>query len=91
MTRRTTDSEYQATREAALPSAACSPSKVEEIIAVLWTILWTILWVNNAHPAALWFVGIKAGLDHLTAIHFAIQEIRRENAKGEAQPPAKKL
>ena len=61
------------------PATTCSPSKVEEIIAMLWTILWAVLWANNAHPVALWFVCIKAGLDHLTAIHFAIREIRREN------------
>lgn len=48
---------------------------------MLWTILWAILWSNDAHPFALWFVGIKALLDHLTAIHFAIREIRMENEK----------
>lgn len=55
-----------------------TPSKIEEIIAVLWTILWVILWANNAHPFALWLVGIKAGLDHLCSIGFAIQEIREK-------------
>ena len=62
-----------------LAATTCSSSKVEEIIAMLWTILWAILWANDAHPFALWFVGTKATLDHLTAILFAIREIRREN------------
>ena len=41
-----------------------SASKVEEIIAMLWTILWAVLWTNNASPYVLYLVGAKAAMDH---------------------------
>ena len=58
-----------------------SESKIEEIIACLWSLMWVILWVNQAPQWILWLVGLKAAFDHLCAVAFAIREIRRENAK----------
>jgi len=54
-------------------------SKVEEIIATLWTILWAILFVNHAPEWMLWISGLKAIGDHLCAVRYAIREIRSEN------------
>lgn len=56
-----------------------SESKIEEIIACLWSLMWVILWVNHAPQWMLWAVGFKAASDHLCAVIFAIREIRREN------------
>lgn len=55
-----------------------SKSKIEEIIACLWSILWAILWANNAPIWMQFIVLFKAIFDHLTAVTFAIREIRRE-------------
>ena len=59
-----------------------SESKIEEIIACLWSLMWVILWVNHAPQWMLWAVGLKAASDHLCAVIFAISKIRRENATG---------
>ena len=65
----------------ALPcSRSLSDSKVEEIIATLWTILWAILFVNQAPEWMLWISGLKAIGDHLCAVRAAIHEIRSENS-----------
>jgi hypothetical protein len=48
-------------------------SKVEEVIACLWTIIWVLLWMGDAHPLALWAVGIRAAGDHTMAIYFAMR------------------
>lgn len=60
------------------PSPSLSASKVEEIIAVLWTILWAVLWTNNASPYVLYLVGAKAAMDHFLSIKLAIYENREE-------------
>ncbi len=66
----------------ALPcSRSLSESKVEEIIATLWTILWAILFVNHAPEWMLWLTGTKAIADHLCAVRAAIREIRSENVE----------
>ena len=62
-----------------------SESKIEEIIACLWSLMWVILWVNHAPHWMLWAVGLKAASDHLCAVIFAILEIRSENASVEAR------
>lgn len=62
-----------------------SESKVEEIIACLWSLMWVILWVNHAPNWMLVAVGVKAASDHLCAIIWAIQEICSEKPKKEAQ------
>ncbi len=67
-----------------LPTTACSrslvsESKIEEIIACLYSLMWVILWVNHAPQWMLWAVGLKAASDHLCAAIFAIREIRSEN------------
>lgn len=68
----------------ALPcSRSLSDSKVEEIIATLWTILWAILFVNHAPEWMLWLTGAKAIADHLCAMRAAIREIRSENSKAQ--------
>jgi len=58
-----------------------SESKVEEIIATLWTIIWVLLWANNAHAALIWIVGIKAIMDHACSIGLAIIEHRNPKEK----------
>jgi hypothetical protein len=67
-----------------------SESKIEEIIAMLWTILFAILWANHAPKWILWTVGIKAATDHLCSVVCAIREIRRETLK-RWHPPTLKL
>jgi len=56
-----------------------SESKIEEIIATLWTILWVLLWSNDAPNWILGLVGIKATGDHIASLVFAICEIREED------------
>lgn len=56
-----------------------SESKLEEIIAMLWTIFWAILWANGAHPFFLLVVCAKAVFDHTTAILMAIHEIKEKH------------
>lgn len=71
----------------ALPrSRSSSESKVEEIIATLWTILWAILFVNHAPVWMLWISGLKAISDHMCAMWYAIREIRSENALIKTSP-----
>jgi hypothetical protein len=68
----------------ALPSCSrslVSESKIEEIIACLWSIMWGILWLNHAPQWLLWAVGLKAASDHLCAVIFAIRGIRSENSQ----------
>jgi len=55
-----------------------SESKVEEIIACLWTMIWVLLWANHAPTFVLWLVGIKAAGDHICSLVYAIREIREE-------------
>lgn len=73
----------QNTDKAALPPSSCScslsKSKVEEIIACLWSLMWIILWVNHAPNWMLWVVGIQAVSNHLCAVVAAIREISSEN------------
>jgi hypothetical protein len=57
-----------------------SESKIEEIIACLWSLMWVILWANHAPQWMLWAVGLKAASDHLCAVVCAIREIRSENS-----------
>jgi hypothetical protein len=58
-----------------------SESKIEEIIACLWSLMWVILWVNHAQQWMLWAVGLKAASDHLCAVVFSIREIRSANSQ----------
>jgi hypothetical protein len=60
-------------------SKGWSESRIEEVIACLWTILWVILWTHNAPVWSLLLVGAKALLNHLCSIGFAILELRIVN------------
>ena len=55
-----------------------SESKIEEIIAGLWTIVWAVLWSANAPSWMLWLFGIKAGFDFLCVLGCGIKEVLEE-------------
>jgi hypothetical protein len=52
-------------------------SIVEELIAVLWLIAGLLAWQSNIKWFA-WILFVKAALDTLCAIHFAICEAQAE-------------
>ena len=57
-----------------------SRSIQEEIIGVLWTIA-ALLAFGNGYSIWGWIFAIKAGLDCLTSILFAIQEAKAKLAR----------
>lgn len=56
-----------------------SESKIEEIIATLWTIVWAILWASHAPFWLLVFLGCKVVGDHLCVFYYALKEINKES------------
>ena len=50
-----------------------SDSKIEEVIACLWTIVWLLSLTSGLPVWVVWAVGIKAASDHLMAIAFALE------------------
>lgn len=73
--------EFQGQHQETAPAVAWSASKSEEVIACLWSILWAVLWSNEAPSFVLWFVGVKAILDHACAIKESIKEQDKKNAE----------
>jgi hypothetical protein len=55
---------------------AWTPSKVEEVIGVLWTILAAVLTIADISPWVVGVVALKAVSDHATAIWYACEERR---------------
>lgn len=55
-----------------------TPSKTEEVIAIGWTIIFLILLQLKAPPLIVWCAGVKAASDHLTAIIYAVRELKTE-------------
>lgn len=55
-----------------------SSSKVEEIIAVLWTIAAILIYDNQGKTLMFYAFAIKAVLDHACAIIAAVKEIRKK-------------
>jgi hypothetical protein len=58
--------------------AGMSESKIEEIIAVLWSLLCVGLIAISAPTCLVWIVAIKALSDHICSIGYAICEIKKE-------------
>ena len=55
-----------------------SESKIEEVITALWVIVCVLLWANDAPRWLVYAAGLKAALDAICMIVYAIKEIREE-------------